>query len=165
MISLVAKSLSEPCVSLVNIWFVKIQGKLLSIFCHLSKHLDAGGKVDSSINLRKLETSIQKLPVIMKCLLCIPLGNRAVVKSLAAPSPVPAHSQVGQRTGPAEKEPSKKVVFRLEQYLGLAHGAATHTYVVPHSPVGMRMCLGRMGCLGRFSQHSHLHCKCRLILI
>lgn len=69
---------------------------------------DAGRKVNSSTDLRKLETSVQKLPVIMKGLVCIPLGNRAVLKSVAAPSVVPAHSQAGQGNGPAEKEPSKK---------------------------------------------------------
>lgn len=62
----------------------------------------------------------------MKGLVCIPLGNSTVVKSVAPPSVVPAHNQAGQGTGPAEQEPSKKVVFWLEQYLGLAHGAATH---------------------------------------
>lgn len=164
MISLVTKSPSEPCVSLVNIWFVNVRRKLLSIFCHLSKHLDAGRKVHSSTDLRKLETSIQKLLVIMKRLVCILLGNRAVLKSVAASSVVPAHSQAGQGTGPAEKEPSKKVMFWLRQYLGLAHGAATHAYVVLHSPIGMRMYLGRTGCLSCFSQHGHLLCKCRVIL-
>lgn len=47
----------------------------------------------------------------MKGLVCIPLSNRAVLKSVAASSIVPAHSQVGPGTGPAEKEPSKKWCF------------------------------------------------------
>lgn len=98
MVSFVAKSLSEPFVSLVNTWFVKVHRRLLSIFCHLRKQLDTGRKQYqirywSSTDLRKLETSIQKLPVIMKGLVCIPLDNRAGLKSVVASSVVPAHSQ------------------------------------------------------------------------
>lgn len=106
MVSLVAKSLSEPCVSLVNTWFVKVHRGLLTIFCHLRKHSATGRKVNSSTDLRKLETSIQKLTVVMKGLVCIPLDDRAVLKSVAASSVVPAHSQADQRAGSAETKPS-----------------------------------------------------------
>lgn len=111
MVSFVAKSLSEPFVSLVNTWFVKVHRRLLSIFCHLRKQLDTGRKQYqirywSSTDLRKLETSIQKQPVIMKGLVCIPLDNRAGLKSVVASSVVPAHSQADQRTGSAETGPS-----------------------------------------------------------
>lgn len=67
---------------------------------------NTGRKVNSSTDLRKLETSIQKLPVIMKGLVCIPLDNKAVLKSVAASCVVPAHSQADQRTGSAETGPS-----------------------------------------------------------
>lgn len=57
------------------------------------------------MDLRKLETSIQKSIVILKGLMCIPLNNRAILKSVAASSVVLAHSQVDQRTGSAETNP------------------------------------------------------------
>lgn len=156
MVSLVAKSLSEPCVSLVNTWLVKVHRRLPSIFCHLRKHLDTGRKVNSSTDLRKLETLIQKLPVIMKDLVWIPLDDKAVLKSVAASSVVLVYSQADQRTGSAETKPSNIGVL-TRAVPGLGHCAATHAYVVPNSPRGMRMCLGRMRYLDHFG---HLLCKC-----
>lgn len=93
-------------VSLVNTWFVKVHRRLLGIFCHLRKHLATGRKVNSSTDLRKLETSIQKLSVVMKGLVFIPLDDRAVLKSVAASSVLLAHSQADQRTSSAETKPS-----------------------------------------------------------
>lgn len=125
MVSLVAESLSEPCVSVFNTSLVKVHRRLLSIFCQLRKHLNTGRKVNSSTGLRKLETSIQILPVIMKGLICIPLDNRAVLKSVAASSVVPSRSQADQRTGSAENKPSNVGV--------LARGAAGSGSLCSHT--------------------------------
>lgn len=159
MVSLEAKFLSEPYVSLVNTWFNKVHRRLLSIFCHLRKHLDTGRKVNSSTDLRKLDTLIQKLPVIMKDLMCIPLDDKAVLKSVAASYVVLAYSPADQRTSSADSKPSNIGVL-TGAVPGLAHCAATCAYVVPNSPRGMRMHLGRMRYLGHFGQYGHLLCKC-----
>lgn len=58
MISLVAKSVSEPCVSLVNTWFVKVYRRLLSIFCHLRNHWEESKQFNRSYETWDLNSEI-----------------------------------------------------------------------------------------------------------
>lgn len=74
------------------------------------------------------------------------MAQQSSLKSVTASSVMPACSQAGRGTGPGETEPSKREVFWLQQYLGLAHGNGSWLMgMVPHSPVGMRQCLERTG--------------------